>query len=1077
MGNPNSSNDGKEEEEEGGKEETSSSSSSEVVTADTDTDALLSALAAGVRAVRGIPTGDDGRGDDDTDDLAYLSSFPEGSKALREAQAAWLETVQAALRELDGTAAEGRVSASDVVAAAATTAATAATNVDDPVLWEELADACDALAEQVEEATAAAVVVGQQGVPGVVRQQQQQQLQRISTAARQQGQRNLDRVVSNTRDLPKPQDVYRMKVQNSRTEPFVPPHQATAPTPPPLQPGHGLESRFGELKPSARNNLPSDMVAPTQHCPHLCEKEIRSFSYTKEQLEAAEPGSPFIQVDCGDDNPILLPFTWIDTEKDLNRLALDLKKGCCTGIALDLEAHSYRSFAGLTCLMQLSHYRRDEDGRQMQNYLVDTLALRGSIHEHLAPVLADPAIVKVMHGADGDVQWLQRDFGCYVVNLFDTYRAAVLLKRAGVLSALSYAALLRHYTDGRVQTDKAHQLGDWRRRPLPDDMKQYAVTDTHYLLDIYERIKWDLEQQQQQRQQHDCSVKTVFDASRQVCLIRYAVEPFCPTGYEKLLLRHQRRGAPRRRDTDFTTPSQRGVLRTLWDWRDAAARSHDESLQYVCPDRSLLRMSMAATRIITVSQLHSLFNPVPPLVMRYSREIVDRIQRALLRETEQGEEQDQGPVIDEAPPDDDEEEEEEEEEMAVGAAPSSAFFKPAVTDKKELRRRSMMSPVLGTEDLYKQAGWMTPLELRDEAGDEVALTTASAATTTDEDDAALAGEESPSELPVPGHSLDFGKGVSRGRSVDGMGSVRGARDCSKSPVQCSIEEEAARSRQKASSIKRSMAQKERLPEVLGLIAPGVGDEEMTVDEKPVRDEIQDGSEDQELEEEEGEGEFVIPRSIREIYMISNRNRHRKKAGSPTPERGLMPASEKEREELAKAEALLKDCVSAVAGYFDKSAGASPPGKRPRTKSGHESEESVSSGAVPSKEEDVRFMKGIGWLDKSDNAESIVKQPYAGGGRVESTGSQNVQVVVKELNRHTMYDGPGVLPTSQQSNPFFQGEALKGCPLTQRMAKSDHPRKNSAPGNSGGKRTGRRQERPVKTNSRSHAYRKRTENQR
>ena len=43
-------------------------------------------------------------------------------------------------------------------------------------------------------------------------------------------------------------------------------------------------------------------------------------------------------------------------------------------------------------------------------------------------------------------------------------------------------------------------------------------------------------------------------------------------------------------------------------------------------------------------------------------------------------------------------------------------------------------------------------------------------------------------------------------------------------------------------------------------------------------------------------------------MISNRNRRNKKAGvrsgTPTPERGVTPTSEKEREELAQAEALV-----------------------------------------------------------------------------------------------------------------------------------------------------------------------------
>ena len=36
-------------------------------------------------------------------------------------------------------------------------------------------------------------------------------------------------------------------------------------------------------------------------------------------------------------------------------------------------------------------------------------------------------VLKVLHGADSDVVWLQRDFGIYVTNMFDTGQAARVL--------------------------------------------------------------------------------------------------------------------------------------------------------------------------------------------------------------------------------------------------------------------------------------------------------------------------------------------------------------------------------------------------------------------------------------------------------------------------------------------------------------------------------------------------------------------------------------------------------------------------------------------------------------------------
>jgi exosome complex exonuclease RRP6 len=54
-----------------------------------------------------------------------------------------------------------------------------------------------------------------------------------------------------------------------------------------------------------------------------------------------------------------------------------------------------------------------------EDILIDTLTLRKEMF-HLNVVFTNPKILKVMHGSENDILWLQRDFGLYVVNLFDT---------------------------------------------------------------------------------------------------------------------------------------------------------------------------------------------------------------------------------------------------------------------------------------------------------------------------------------------------------------------------------------------------------------------------------------------------------------------------------------------------------------------------------------------------------------------------------------------------------------------------------------------------------------------------------
>lgn len=54
----------------------------------------------------------------------------------------------------------------------------------------------------------------------------------------------------------------------------------------------------------------------------------------------------------------------------------------------------------------------------------------------------------MFHGAEWDVLWLQRDFGVYIVGLFDTHQAAKALKTNG----LSFKYLLLKYCG--VNVDK-----------------------------------------------------------------------------------------------------------------------------------------------------------------------------------------------------------------------------------------------------------------------------------------------------------------------------------------------------------------------------------------------------------------------------------------------------------------------------------------------------------------------------------------------------------------------------------------------------------------------------------------------
>jgi exosome complex exonuclease RRP6 len=108
----------------------------------------------------------------------------------------------------------------------------------------------------------------------------------------------------------------------------------------------------------------------------------------------------------------------------------------------------------------------------------------------LGPTFANPSIVKVFHGANSDVLWLQRDFGLYVVNMFDTGQAARYLGYA----SFSLSFLLEkhaHLKDISVMK-RRYQMSDWRIRPLEIGQLMYARSDTHYLLAVYDALRCEL---------------------------------------------------------------------------------------------------------------------------------------------------------------------------------------------------------------------------------------------------------------------------------------------------------------------------------------------------------------------------------------------------------------------------------------------------------------------------------------------------------------------------------------------------------------------------------------------------------
>lgn len=362
------------------------------------------------------------------------------------------------------------------------------------------------------------------------------------------------------RNIIRPQINFKTPVDNSANTPFIP----------------QLKYKPHSIKPLAI--LPEyDDDGNIESYLHPYEFELSKFAPNQSQLCKGTVTKPKLLEETD--------LMYVDSENQLNTMMKELAES--QEIAIDVEHHSYRTFQGITCLIQLSTRTKD--------YIVDTLALREELHI-LNEVTANPKVVKVFHGADSDVEWLQRDLSVYIVNMFDTHQAA---KRLG-LARLSLAFLLKHYC--QIDADKSLQLADWRMRPLPAELISYARQDTHYLLYIYDLLRNELLAKANGKPN---LLLNVYKASTDVCQKRYVKVTVKPDSHMELYRKSKR----------IFDNRQFYALKELFKWRDSIARSEDESYAYVLPNHMMLQIAENLPR--EMQGILACCNPIPPLVRQH----------------------------------------------------------------------------------------------------------------------------------------------------------------------------------------------------------------------------------------------------------------------------------------------------------------------------------------------------------------------------------------------------------------------------------------------------------------------------
>jgi len=279
-------------------------------------------------------------------------------------------------------------------------------------------------------------------------------------------------------------------------------------------------------------------------------------------------------------------WEYITDEEGLVRALAEIRGVASVGI--DTEADSFYHYRERVCLIQLT-------GAGGKDLVIDPLAIDDL--SVLGPLMADPDVVKIFHGADYDLSSLKRDFAFEIAPIFDTMLAAQALGFSGI----SLADLVHKYFD--VKLDKKYQRYDWSKRPLLREHLEYARLDSHYLPRLHELLVEEVVEAGRDRQlDEECRLLEVRE---------WVDHTFSPDDFLKV------RGVGKLDD-----PARR-VLRSLCVLRDRIAEQVDRPHFKVMGNDVLLRMARKAPG--SHEQLVELLGKRHHVVRRYSRDVVDAV--------------------------------------------------------------------------------------------------------------------------------------------------------------------------------------------------------------------------------------------------------------------------------------------------------------------------------------------------------------------------------------------------------------------------------------------------------------------
>jgi exosome complex exonuclease RRP6 len=120
-------------------------------------------------------------------------------------------------------------------------------------------------------------------------------------------------------------------------------------------------------------------------------------------------------------------------------------------------------------------------------FVIDVPPLINWVLENLQEAFENSKIIKVLHGCDNDVRWLQRDFDFFIHPVIEMQ--VLIHKSFRGESSISLANACASHLG--IKICKEAQTTDWTVRDnhgrLPEELFKYASQDTHMLLLLWNK--------------------------------------------------------------------------------------------------------------------------------------------------------------------------------------------------------------------------------------------------------------------------------------------------------------------------------------------------------------------------------------------------------------------------------------------------------------------------------------------------------------------------------------------------------------------------------------------------------------